>query len=95
MNDRSVLTKGQPYPLGDWLNTEERERFGIPLGSAARGIMAVWDGSPRRPPRKGEWYFSGSPIDAYRAPNDLETPYHIGTLVRARQETRWIIEEEV
>lgn len=30
-----------------------------------------------RAPRKGEWYLSGAIPEAYRAPNDLSTPYHI------------------
>jgi len=30
-----------------------------------------------RPPRKGEHYLSGAIIFAYRAPNDLSTPYWI------------------
>lgn len=35
-----------------------------------------------RPPRSGEWYLSGAIVEAYRAPNDLSTPFHIATLVR-------------
>lgn len=31
----------------------------------------------RRPPRKGEYYLSGAIVIAYRAPNDLETPFEI------------------
>ena len=31
----------------------------------------------KRPPRKGEWYLSGAVPTAYRAPNDLNTPYII------------------
>lgn len=31
----------------------------------------------KRPPRKGEWYLSGAIPAAYRAPNDLSTPYII------------------
>lgn len=33
-----------------------------------------------RPPRKGEWYISGAIPAAYRARNDLSTPYHIAIL---------------
>lgn len=37
----------------------------------------------KRPPRKGEWYLSGAIVSAYRAPNDLDTPYLIATPVAA------------
>ncbi len=30
-----------------------------------------------RTPRKGEHYLSGAVVYAYRAPNDLSTPFHI------------------
>jgi len=30
-----------------------------------------------RAPKKGEWYLSGAIIEAYRAPNDLTTPYQV------------------
>jgi hypothetical protein len=30
-----------------------------------------------RPPKKGEFYLSGAIVQAYRAPNDLSTPYHV------------------
>lgn len=30
-----------------------------------------------RPPKAGEWYLSGAIPEAWRAPNDLTTPYHI------------------
>lgn len=42
---------------------------------------AVATGDFRRP-RKGEWYISGAIPAAYRAPNDLSTPYHIAEAVR-------------
>ena len=35
-----------------------------------------------RPPRKGEWFLSGAIVQAYQAPDDLSTPYHIARLVR-------------
>ncbi|TQE99195.1 MAG: hypothetical protein FKY71_09955 [Spiribacter salinus] len=30
-----------------------------------------------RPPNKGDYYLSGADVAAYRAPNDLTTPYWI------------------
>lgn len=35
-----------------------------------------------RPPKAGEWYLSGAIVCAWRAPNDLSTPYRIARLVR-------------
>lgn len=35
-----------------------------------------WNGE-KRPPRKGEFYLSGSIITAYQARGDLSYPYHI------------------
>jgi hypothetical protein len=52
----------------------------------ARNIRAVRTGE-YRPPRRGEWYLSGSMVAAYRAPNDLSTAYHNAHLVRVRIRT--------
>ena len=30
-----------------------------------------------RPPRRGEYYLSGAIVEAWRAPNDLTTAYHV------------------
>lgn len=30
-----------------------------------------------RPPKKGEYYLSGAIVAAYRAPNDLSSPYWV------------------
>lgn len=59
-------------------------------GEIAVGIAAKWTGE-KRPPRKGEFYLSGAIPVAYRAPNDLDTPYLIARLVRV--ETRYVVEE--
>lgn len=37
-----------------------------------------------RAPKKGEWYLSGAIAEAYRAPNDLSSPYWIATRVSVR-----------
>ena len=33
-----------------------------------------------RPPRAGEWYLSGATIGAFRALNNLSTPFHIARI---------------
>lgn len=38
---------------------------------------ARWDGCAPRCPKKGEYYLSGAIVTAYKAPNDLTTPYFI------------------
>jgi hypothetical protein len=89
VTDRSVLRRGECYPLGDRLTLAECQRYGIDT-VRQDGIMARWDGSPRRPPKKGEWYFSGSTVVAYRAGGDLATPYHLAELVKIVKEVRTI-----
>lgn len=42
-----------------------------------------------RPPRKGEWYLSGSIIEGYRAPSDLSVKHFIGRLVKGEVITTW------
>ena len=44
------------------------------------GLVAIFSGE-KRPPQAGEWYISGAIPDAYRAPNDLTSSYHIAKLV--------------
>lgn len=43
------------------------------------GVRAVATGEFRAP-RQGEWFLSGSYIEAYRAENDLSTAYNIARL---------------
>jgi len=79
------------FPLGDWLNSEERARFGIsePVFYLAP-VRAVY-AKEKRCPKKGEWYLSGATVTAYRAPNDLKTVYHIAKLVRVKEIKQTII----
>jgi hypothetical protein len=86
----------KPYPLGDTPTAAEtggadfKERFvSQSFGEGARRFAAVPTGE-KRPPRRGEWYLSGGPIAAYRAPNDLDHPYHIAKLVRATTTTHTV-----
>ena len=93
------------YEVMDRVPFEDRERLNLPAksedgvariyapiaGMGVNGVHAVWDGKPRRCPKKGEWYLSGAIIEAYRAPNDLSTPFHIATLVKTKKEHKTII----
>ena len=49
-------------------------------------VRAVRTGTFRAP-WKGEWYLSGATPQAYRAPNDLSTAFHILRLVAVRRTT--------
>jgi hypothetical protein len=90
----SKLTQSEFYPVMDSVPYEQRKGLGLSntayplhsLGTAVKGVSAQWTGE-KRPPRKGEWYLSGAIIEAYLAPNDLSTPYHIARLVRTKTET--------
>lgn len=56
-------------------------------------ILCVWDGQPKRPPRRGEWFLSGAVIQGYLAEQDLETPYPIAVPWRVeRTETIALVE---
>lgn len=47
-----------------------------PSEYAHQSVRYRWNGE-KRPPRKGEFYLSGSRIVAYRAGGDLSYAYHI------------------
>lgn len=85
------------YPLGDYLSLAERNALGMQEKQALIGLSQAAPSAPGqralaidsgeyRPPRKGEWYLSGAVVTAYRAPNDLETPYHIARVVLVKYE---------
>jgi len=73
------------YPLGDAPTADEtgkasfRDRYSGKFRAVATG--------EKRPPSKGEWYLSGAIVTAYRAPNNLSTPFHIARLVRVETKT--------
>lgn len=70
MPDKSErLQRNKAYPLADY----------HPAMREHQNVKAVWTGE-MRPPRQGEWYLSGAIIEAYKAPNDLTTPYHIAKI---------------
>ena len=56
-------------------------------------IRAICTGEFRCP-KKGEWFLSGSPIEAYYAPNNLPTMYYIAKLVVTKTITKTIIVED-
>lgn len=63
MEQLTVVERGGIYPNAQ------------PFTKASRWFK--WDGMPKRPPKKGEWYLSGAFVEAYQAPNDLSTAFHI------------------
>lgn len=68
------------YPLAEHKTFKFHFKFKIPIDS----IMAIKSGEFRKP-KKGEWFLSGSPIEAYEAYNDLDTKYHIAKIVRTEK----------
>jgi hypothetical protein len=60
----------------------------LPAGWTRTLTRARWTGEFRLP-RKGEWYLSGNPVEAWQAPNDLARDFHIAELVQGRQVTLW------
>jgi hypothetical protein len=95
--DEHVVRKGTFYPTADGVPYEEQKALGLELPPAEgyrNRIKAIWTGE-KRPPRKGEWYLSGSIVEAYRAPNDyLPTmSYHIARLVKVKTITITVIDD--
>lgn len=68
------------------------ERIALADFGGARSLGAVRTGE-FRPPKRGEWYLSGAIPAAYKAPNDLSSPYHILKLVRVERTT--VVTEKV
>lgn len=80
------------YPVAERLNHDDYKALGItfrdvkgPLPTVGMNVVGVVAEYIRefREPKKGEWYLSGSIVEAYRAPNDY-TPgnrFHIAKLV--------------
>lgn len=87
MDQSEKLTRTGVYPTKDIPTTTELKAIGIGKPYPYQ-IGAVWTGE-KRPPRKGEWYLSGAKIEAYRAPNDLTTAFHIARLVPKVRRSDW------
>jgi hypothetical protein len=73
MPDSEKLSKSGRYPIA----VHENIVFHVP----SHKLRAKPTGE-FRPPKKGEWFLSGSVIEAYQASCDHETAYYIAKLVR-------------
>lgn len=69
----NIVKTGELYPVA--------LSEGMPRGYPRR-TTRVRATAEFRPPRKDEWFLSGSIVEGYRAYNDMTTPYRIGELVR-------------
>ena len=67
---------GKYFPLADEPTPEDLATLNL---EDSVGVRAVAMGEFRSP-RKGEWFLSGSYIEAYRADNDLTVAYNIAKL---------------
>lgn len=82
------------YPVMDRVPYEQREKLGLSRGGyplattnlPCQNVHAQYTGE-KRCPKKGEWYLSGSIVEAYLAPNDLSTEFHIAKLVKTETKT--------
>jgi hypothetical protein len=85
------LNRTEFYPVMDVIPLDQREALGLSndafplpsLGIGVKGVSAQWTGE-KRCPRRGEWFLSGAVIEAYCAPNDLTSSYHIARLVKTK-----------
>ena len=80
------------YPVKGFLSNDERKRLNVPLEwyGIPNCIKAITTGE-KRAPKKGEWYLSGAIPEGYKAPNDLETFFHICRLVMTKTITTEVI----
>lgn len=78
MKPQYYVKKGALFPLAD------RYPLGRPSSTSHQPQYRAQYTGEYRPPRKGEWYLSGSPVEAYRAPNDLSQPFHIARIVEVK-----------
>lgn len=89
------------YPVVDHIPSNQLRAMGITLDRTEsviprlffqgkqlfrNQIQAIYAGEKRQP-RKGEWYLSGNPVEAYHAPNDLHGVFHIAQLVITEEVT--------
>jgi hypothetical protein len=78
------MKKGDLFPLADHYLSDQRfnsqsSKF---IGySEVINLKAQYTGEKRNP-KKGEWYLSGSIIEAYQAKNDLNISFHIAKIIR-------------
>lgn len=82
------LQRDMPYRLANSLTLAECKRCGVdPKRPQEKlSIMAVWTGE-RRSPKAGEWYLSGAPVEAWKAPHDFldSMVYDIARLVKVER----------
>ncbi len=68
--------QGKYFPLADEPTADDLAALNV---EDQVGVRAMATGE-FRPPQKGEWFLSGSYVEAYRAEVDLTTAYHIARL---------------
>ena len=78
------------YPLGDY-HPEQKFKPMKSIGHSDKTIQAI-NSHEFRCPKKGEWYLSGNPIIAWKAPNDLSQSYWIAKPVKVKTITTYEIE---
>ncbi len=92
----------QLFRIGENLHYDDRKRLGVSVKEGWHSdylgpnkcVAGIATGE-KRPPKKGEWYLSGAPVNAWRAPNDLTTSFYIAKLVKVKITTRTSVEVEV
>ncbi len=91
----------QLFHIGESLHYDDRKILGLMVKEGMRSdfigpnkrVAGIATGE-FRPPKKGEWYLSGGPVNVWRAPNDLTTPFYIAKLVKVKTTTKVSIEVE-
>ena len=79
------------YELGDNLSYIESKYFETDKDTCPYPDIKAIQANEHRKPQAGEWYLSGAIPEAYRAPNDLSTVYHIARIIKIEMVTTYNI----
>lgn len=92
--------KNKLYRLADFPTSKESKALGLlDRPSASESLPAWYLGKVHlrgvrtgeyRAPNAGEWYLSGAEPEAWKAKNNLTSPYYILRLVRVKTETKTV-----
>ncbi len=83
------LQKNKAYPLVDFhplMSHHPLVSVGMTSFDQRPKLGAAWTGE-KRPPKAGEWFLSGSVIEAYQAKHDLLYAYPIARIVKVKVTT--------
>jgi len=87
------------YEVADWISTAEWDSLGFKGLAISERYKVKHNIKAKRTvefrcPKKGEWYLSGAIVEAYKAHDNLTTPFFIAKLVKTKTITTTVICED-